>query len=254
MQKETELSIILPVHNEENAIGPLLREILSILHTAIPLNTEIIIVNDASTDGSVREIEQIDCCSSVPENATCEDTPIIRLFSLTSSSGQTRALQTGFSRSRGKLILSMDGDGQHDPDDIPGLIKMMATYDMVCGVRKRRADGLARVICSKIANGFRNVITGDCIKDAGCTFRIMRRECLDCLAVFSDKSISYDFFFHPLFIRSGGFRVGETSITHRKRIASRSNYYLVRGRLLSGLIDCIKVRNLYKKHGKSRYL
>ena len=253
MRKETELSIIIPVHNEENAIGPLLREIIGILRTAMDLNAEIIIIDDASTDGSVREIEEIDCCTSGSADITSEAMPLIRLFSLPSSFGQACALRSGFSRAQGRLLLTMDGDGQHDPADIPRLVGMMETYDMVCGVRNRRTDGPARLICSRIANGFRNVITGDRITDAGCTFRIMRRDCLGCLDVFSEQSIGYDFFFHPLSVRSGGFSVGEISIAHRKRFASKSKYHLVRGRLLSGLLDCIKVRNfLAEKHSPGR--
>ena len=77
------------------------------------------------------------------------------------------------------------------------------------------------------------------------------RKFYDCLDVFSEQSIEYDFFFHPLFVRSAGFRVGEIHIAHRKRVAGSSCYHLVRGRFFSGLLDCFKAQKLLKKQQKT---
>ena len=244
MQQDIELSIILPVHNEEHAISPLLRGLSTVIRDSINKKSEIIIVDDASTDGSVKVIEEVGSRDFSRENEKNTASPFLRLIRFPSSCGQARALRAGFTISRGALILTMDGDGQYDPADIPRLLELTDSFDMVCGIRNQRTDGPSRMFCSRTANAFRNLITGDCIQDAGCTFRIMRRECLGCLSVFAEKPIAYDFFFHPLFVRSGGYRVGEIFVTHRNRIGGRSKYHLIRGRLLSGILVCMQVKKL----------
>lgn len=248
MHTEIAISIVLPVHNEEENIGALLKEIVGVFQNNIQDSYEIIVVDDASDDMSVAEVEKViheihD--AAYEENSRTSMT--IRLVRLPALSGQARALIEGFSVAQGNLIISMDSDGQYDPSDIPCFIEKMDLFDMVCGIRSKRRDSPARLLCSKIANTFRNRVTGDCIKDAGCTFRIMRKRCSAALSPFTGKLYGCEFFFHPLIIRCNGFRVGEINIAHRRRHAGTSNYNLLRGRLLRGFAACIKVRKLLKK-------
>ncbi len=247
MHTEIAISIVLPVHNEEENIGELLKEIVDVFKNNIQNPYEIIVVDDASDDMSIAEVEKV---IHEIHDAACEENPCnsmtIRLVRLPTLSGQARALIEGFSVAQGNLIISMDSDGQYNPSDIPCFIEKMDAFDMVCGIRSKRRDGLARLLCSKIANTFRNWVTGDCIKDAGCTFRIMRKQCSTALRLFTGKLYGCEFFFHPLIIRCNGFRVGEINIAHRRRLAGKGNYKLLRGRLLRGLVACIKVRKLLK--------
>jgi len=247
-QTDIYLSVVLPVHNEEENIGELLREFAEVFWKNIKKPAEIIVVDDGSTDRSRAVIDTTFDEINKMAATEKETSPIIlRCIALKPCGGQAAALREGFRAATGAMLCSMDSDRQYDPGDIPRFIEATAAYDMVCGVRRGRTDGFARLFCSKIANAFRNLITGDTIKDAGCIFRMMRKECYPVLTGFSDKLLGCDFFFHPLFVRSSGFRVGEISVSHRKRGGGRSNYHLVRGRLMRGVSASFKAAGIKKK-------
>jgi len=232
---QTAISIVLPVHNEENNIGVLLKEIADVFKNTIPKPYEIIVVDDASDDRSVAVVEAF-------KNE--QRSSNVQILSQPFRSGQSKALTRGMDAAQGALIVTMDADLQHDPADIPTLLEKMDGYDMVCGIRKSRSDGITRLLCSKIANAFRNRITGDSISDSGCTFRIMRKECIEAFIPIDDRLFGCEFFFHPLFARRRGFRVGEAKVSHRKRPAGKSNYKLMRGRFSRGIAACIRVRKI----------
>lgn len=234
-----DISIVLPVHNEENNIGTLLREIAAVFENVIRKPYEIIVVDDASEDKSAAVIQEV-------KNSLTPSYSHVNIHFLAQPvrSGQSKALMRGMTAAQGALIITVDADLQHDPADIPDLLETMALYDMLCGIRKNRSDGPARRVCSKIANAFRNWITGDSIADSGCTFRIMRKECVAVLQPIEGRLFGCEFFFHPLFARRRGFRVGEAEVRHRQRTAGKSNYRLMRGRLLRGIAACIRARRL----------
>jgi glycosyltransferase involved in cell wall biosynthesis len=242
---QTDISIVLPVHNEENNIGVLLKKIVAVFKSIILKPYEIIVVDDASDDKSMAVIEKFkkELNSSTHRNGP---SLLINLHILAQQvrSGQSKALMRGIVAAQGAFIITMDADLQHYPADIPRLLEKMDTFDMVCGIRKNRSDGQARLICSKIANAFRNRITGDSIADSGCTFRIMRKECIPAILSIGNSLFGCEFFFHPLFVRRRGFRVGEAEVSHRQRTAGKSNYKLMRGRLIRGIMACIRARRL----------
>jgi glycosyltransferase involved in cell wall biosynthesis len=241
MMSEIDISIILPVRNEEESIGKLLQEIFAVIQNHVRKPTEIIVVDDASDDSSGKVVRTIaDELGSSEEEKSSMNNPELRLIRLNARSGQARALMKGFAEAKGALIMSMDSDGQHDPADIPRFIRKADAFDMICGIRCGRSDGFARLLCSKAANFFRNLITGGMIKDAGCTFRLMRKECFPVVNRFADKLLGCDYFFHPLFVHSSGFRVGEITVTHRKRAGGKSNYRLLRGRFFRGAFACFR--------------
>ena len=175
--------------------------------------------------------------------------PEIRILSQPVRSGQSAALMRGLAEASGELIVSMDADRQYDPADIPKMLDMMTGFDMVCGVRKSRADGLLRLLCSRIANMFRNLVTADSTRDSGCIFRIMRRECISAFLPAQGKLYGCEFFFHPLFARKRGFRVGEVEVQHRTRSGGKSHYRLIRGRIGRGIMACFKARRIAKNSG-----
>lgn len=242
---QTDISIVLPVHNEENNIGVLLKEIVVVFKNIIRKPYEIIVVDDASDDKSAAVIERFkkELDSSAHRNGP---SLLINCTILAQQirSGQSRALMRGILAAQGALIITMDADLQHDPADIPRLMEKMDTFDMICGVRKNRSDGQARLLCSKIANAFRNLITGDSITDSGCTFRIMRKECITAILPIENRLFGCEFFFHPLFASRKGFRVGEAEVHHRQRTGGKSNYKLMRGRFMRGIAACIRARRL----------
>lgn len=240
MSPNPHLSLVMPVHNEAENIRPLLREIFTVLDTTVKKKYEIIIVDDASSDGSIAMVEQ-----EKDEYFTRQKPGYllkIRLLGQAIQSGQFKALIRGISEAGGDLIITMDSDQQHDPADIPRLLQMMDGCDMVCGVRAMRHDGIARRICSKIANGFRNMITGDSTADSGCMFRIMRAACVAAILPCDGRLFGCEALFFPLLARRKGFRIREAPVTHRKRGSGKSRYHLIRGRLLSGIAACVKIR------------
>jgi glycosyltransferase involved in cell wall biosynthesis len=245
MQTDISISIVLPVHNEENNIGILLAEIVAVLENRVQQPYEIIVVDDASQDNSVIVVEKYKNELGLSDH---QDRPSylknIRLLTQTVRSGQSKALMRGMVAAQGAFIITMDADLQHDPADIPRLLEKMAAFDMVCGVRKNRSDGLARHTCSKIANTFRNLITGDSIHDSGCTFRIIRKHCIEILKPLEDRLFGCELLFYPVMLRRRGLRVGELAVVHRRRTSGKSNYKLIRGRFFYGIAACIKVKRL----------
>jgi dolichol-phosphate mannosyltransferase len=234
-----DISVVLPIYNEEENIGALLKEIASVFAEVIRKPYEIIVVDDASVDSSAAAVRGTrDSLGSSPFLST------MTLMVQHVRSGQSKALLRGMAAAQGALIITMDADLQYDPADIPRLLEKMGTYDLLCGIRKNRSDGLARRLCSKIANAFRNAITGDRIADSGCTFRVMRKQCVATLMPLDGRLFGCEFFFHPLFVRHRGFRVGESAVVHRPRRAGKSNYRLIGGRFMRGIAACILARKL----------
>jgi glycosyltransferase involved in cell wall biosynthesis len=237
MADNVALSVVLPVYNEAGGIVILIREIVDVLVSDFNIRSEIVVVDDASEDGSATIVET---ATGPIANRYPGNTVDIRVVRQPGHSGQSRALMAGFAAARGDLIVSMDADGQYDPRDIPRFLDAMKKCEMVCGIRRTRSDGIVRKVCSVIANRVRNTLTGDSIADAGCTFRMMRKECLPALQPLDGRLDGCEFFFHPLALRKKGFRVGEIRVTHRPRAAGKSNYRLVRGRMMRGLKACVK--------------
>jgi dolichol-phosphate mannosyltransferase len=246
MQPNIALSIVLPVYNEAQGIGILIKEISAVFEKSLPKPGEIIIVDDASNDTSVTVIEEIARELAPLRRPQSQASPVeITLITHPDHRGQSHALMNGLAAARGDLIVSLDADGQYDPADIPRFIEKLDAFDMICGVRKNRADGSARIGYSKIGNALRNRLTGDSTKDAGCTFRIMRKTCVAALLPFKERLFECEFFFHPLILRRKGFRVVEMEVSHRPRLAGKSKYKLVRGRALRGLYACMRVRRQF---------
>ncbi|MBN1756956.1 MAG: glycosyltransferase [Chitinispirillaceae bacterium] len=252
MGDNPELTVVLPVYNEAGCIGSLIGEIAAAT-TGRCVSVEIIVVNDASQDGSADEITTafetvVRTCGNGSKTTVFSTRQIVQPRRM----GQSVALLTGFRAAHGSMILSMDADGQYDPAEIPRFLEMMATADMVCGWRANRSDGRARRITSLIANAVRNMITGDTLTDAGCTFRIMRAQCREAIGPLEGRFSGCEFFFHPLFIRLGGFTVKELPVAHRPRKGGSSHYHLVRGRWYNGLVDSVKAARLAKSLHKRK--
>lgn len=218
------LSVIVPVFNEEENVLPLAREIITAL-SSYTGRIEIIFVDDASTDGTASRLM---ACGL----------PNIRVVRHRVNAGQSAAVATGFRMATADWVATLDGDGQNDPAN---LMSMHATalrnkVDCVTGVRLHRKDPLIRKISSRIANGFRNFITGDKVDDSGCGIRVVRRDALAEIPVFNGMHR-----FLPTLLRGQGFTVIQQAVNHRERTKGVSKYG-VGNRLWRGIRDCFGIR------------
>jgi dolichol-phosphate mannosyltransferase len=220
-----EVSVVVPVFNEVDNVESLWHEISAAM-TKADRSFEVIFVDDASTDGSADRLMGPAAAGGW------------RVLKHRLNCGQSAAIATGFRHARGALVATLDGDGQNDPGDLPRLLDaLFATgADCVTGIRAVRRDSLLRRISSRVANGFRNWMTGDCVTDSGCGIRVVRRACLAETPVFNGMHR-----FLPTLLRAQGFRVEELAVNHRPRVRGVSKYG-VHDRLWRGLRDCLGVR------------
>jgi dolichol-phosphate mannosyltransferase len=220
-----EVSVVLPVFNERDNLGPLLAEIRTALQTA-GRSYEVLAVDDASTDGSAATLATLKTAH-----------PQLRLLQHRRNCGQSAAFAAGFAHARGAVVVMLDADGQNDPHDIPALLDALRPgIDCVTGVRRKRQDSAVKRFSSRIANAYRNWITGDHVTDAGCTFRAVRRAALREVPVFNGLHR-----FLPTILRRQGFHVVELPVNHRPRTRGVSKYG-VGNRLWRGLRDCFAMR------------
>ena len=228
-EKAPYYSIVIPVHNEEDSIIPLFAKIVETME-AQEWDFEIVFVDDASTDGSFALLEQI---SSL-------DTRVV-VVQLRRNFGQTAALAAGFDYSRGEVIVSMDGDFQHDPSDLPLLIERIHQgYDIVSGWRKERVDNyFTRRLPSSIANWAMRVLSGVRLHDFGTTFKAYRRDTIRGINLYGELHR-----FIPALASLQGARIAEVPIRNTVRNTGRSHYGL--GRTFRVLLDLITVRFLLR--------
>ena len=219
------ISVVIPVFNEEGNLAELIRE-LSQTMNSLRVPYEIICVDDRSTDSSLRVLR------GLPERY-----PLLRVIAHRVNSGESAGEATGFEHARGGIVITMDADLQNDPADIPAMLDALTPdVSAVCGIRRKREDDFVKRISSRLANRFRNAITGETIADAGCTFRALRRSSLREIIVFNGMHR-----FIPTILRLQGYKVSELHVNHRSRASGRSKYG-VGNRLWRGIRDCFVMR------------
>ena len=220
------LSIVIPVYNEVENIGPMADEILAAFQGR-PESFEIVFVDDASTDGSIALLERL---------AAANDA--LRFLRHRRNFGQSAAIGTGFRGARGEWIGTLDGDGQNDPADLPKMLDKARVLgvDCVTGVRAKRQDSALRRFSSRVANRFRDWMTGDRVTDSACGVRVVRAKCTVELPIFNGLHR-----FMPTLLRAKGYSVVEFAVNHRPRLRGVSKYG-VHNRLWRGIRDCFGVR------------
>ena len=224
MEATPELSLVILAFDEQECITDCVREARDVLKRTGRL-FEIIVVDDGSTDGTYRVLRRLK--PSVPE---------LRPLRLTYHCGQTAALDAGFKAARGDVIVTMDGDLQNDPADIPSLLQLIGDWDVVCGYRKKRQDSLVRRASSRIANWVRNRLTHETIRDVGCSLRALKAECVRGLKLYDGMHR-----FLPTLLKLDGWRVTEVPVNHRARRTGKTKYG-IRNRFFRGLRDLMAVR------------
>lgn len=226
------LSIVVPVKDEEENIRPLVEACRAALG-GLYERTEIVFVDDGSTDASLARMREL----------AAED-PHVRWLQFERNCGQSAALDAGFRAARGDLVCMIDADLQNDPADIPAMVELLdaGECDCVCGIRQKRQDSLVRKISSKIGNATRNWLTHESIRDVGCSLRIFRRELLARLKMFRGMHR-----FLPTLLRLQGARIKEIPVRHHPRTRGKTKYG-IGNRLFRGLRDIFAVRWMQSRH------
>jgi len=223
------LSVVVPLYNEEANIRPLVAAVREAL--AGVESWELLLVDDGSTDGTAACA--LECCAEDPR---------VRLLRLARNYGQTAAMQAGFDHARGAVVVSMDGDLQNDPADIPRLVaRLEEGFDLVAGYRERRQDKvLTRKVPSWLANRLIRRVTGIPVRDNGCSLKAFRRELLDRLHLYADLHR----FIPAVAAATAGARITEVAVRHHPRQYGRSKYGL--SRTVKVLLDLMTVRMIQR--------
>lgn len=220
----TDLSVVAPLYNESQNVRPLVEWILQALES-FQGSFEIILVDDGSRDDTWEQVRMV-----------AQESRITGLR-LGRNVGQTAAMMAGFDHARGRIVVSLDGDLQNDPRDIPALIsKLEEGYDLVCGWRRQRQDKLLlRKIPSWIANRLIRRLTGVPITDNGCSLKAYRRDLLNRIALYAEQHR-----FIPALSASVGARIAEMPVRHHARRFGESKYGI--SRTVKVLIDLLTLK------------
>lgn len=220
------LSIVIPLYNEEESVDKLVTRTLEAA-SKFEFSYEIILVDDGSTDGTWTRIERLK-----------EVVPDLRGIKFRRNFGQTSAMVAGFDYSRGQIIVTMDGDLQNDPADIPLLLdKMKEGYDIVSGWRKDRKDHWSRVLPSKVANWMISATTGVALHDYGCSLKAYRAECIKPIKAYSEMHR-----FFPVLTSMTGALITEIPVSHTERKYGKSKYGFNRiFKVLSDILSIILI-------------
>jgi glycosyltransferase involved in cell wall biosynthesis len=214
-----EISIVIPVHNEAENIKELFDEINLVCKGKYIY--EIIIVDDGSTDDTFNIIKAL---------------AGVRCIRFRRCFGQTAAMDAGIKHSKYKYIITLDGDGQNDPGDIPQMLEYLNANDLdiVSGWRKKRKDSFFKRFVSRGANLLRSILIHDKIHDSGCSLKIYKKECFDQVSLYGEMHR-----FIPAILKIKGFNIGEIEVNHRPRTKGKTKYNW--RRTFKGFIDMVSV-------------
>lgn len=225
-----DISVVVPVFNEEENL-PILVAMLAEVLNPLGKSYEMIFVDDGSTDRSRALLKEMST-----------KYPQVHILGFKKNCGETAAGAAGLKEARGGVVITIDADLQNDPKDIPMMLDYLKEYDMVTGWRQKRDDSWVKRITSKIANRVRNRLSGETIRDSGCTYRAYKRECLENIKLFKGMHR-----FMPTLVKMEGFRVIEIPIAHHPRKFGVSKY-TTWNRMWRALVDLLAVRWMKSRH------
>jgi dolichol-phosphate mannosyltransferase len=217
------LSMVVPALDEEENLAGLHGRVLEVFGHRI--DWELLIVDDGSTDGTARMLLEL-------QRKDARIRPIL----FERNHGQTTAIRIGIEAARAPLIATLDADLQNDPEDLPAMLDALGSHDAVVGYRVERRDGFVKQASSRIANSVRNRISGDRIRDTGCSLKVFRAEAIRSIPLFEGMHR-----FIPTLLRFHGYSVIEHPVSHHPRLAGKSKYG-IRNRAWRGFKDLLAVR------------
>ena len=213
------LSVVVPLYNEEGNVAKLHEKILAACQK-LQKSFEIIFIDDGSTDGTAK-----DCVGLAP----------LKLIRFRKNYGQTAGFDAGIKEATGDIVVTMDGDLQNDPADIPLLLeKINEGYDVVSGWRWQRKDDFFKKLSSRMANLMRTILVEDNIHDSGCSLKAYKRECFNNVDLFGEMHR-----FMPAILQFDGYKVGEVKVNHFPRVHGKTKYNWRRG--IRAIADMISI-------------
>lgn len=224
---QPDLSVVIPVRNESANVRQLCQELVDVLG-ASGRTFEIVLIDDGSTDDTFQILRELHGAE-----------PRLRVVRFRKNFGQTAAFAAGFARARGRFIVTMDGDLQNDPHDIPAMVELIERGDdIVCGWRRHRKDPfLNRRLPSMIANRIISVATGVHLNDYGCSLKVFRSEVVKPLRLYGEMHR-----FLPAIASEMGVRIAEVPVNHRARVHGKSKYGI--SRTVRVVLDLMTVKFL----------
>ena len=224
------LSLIVPFKDEASNIVAVVEELALVLRPAVP-DYQLILVDDGSTDGTFEHMRRLHAA----------DPGHLVALRFTRNFGQSAAFTAGFAAARAPLVATMDGDLQNDPADLPALMTLAASHDVVCGWRKNRQDAvLTRHVPSVVANWLIGLVTGVPLHDNGCSLKVFRAAAVKPLHLRPGMHR-----YLPAIASQGGGRVTEVVVNHRPRRFGSSKYGL--SRTFKVMADLVHLRRLMKE-------
>src|SRR5262245_33750933 len=223
-------SVVIPLKNEADNIADLIFELESVMQK-LAAPWELICIDDGSTDKTRDVLSNL-----------IKSKPYLRLIVFRKNYGQSSAFDAGFKAAKGKFVITLDGDGQNDPKDIPRLVQLIQDHDLVCGIRLKRKDSFIKRLTSKMANFVRNRLCDDGVKDTGCSLKIYRKACLEQIKMYHGMHR-----FLPALFKIEGFRIQQIPVNHRERTRGKSNYNFF-NRSFNTVADLLAVRWMKKRH------
>lgn len=218
-EEKIDISVVVPVYNEEGNVAELHKKIVNACKS-LDKSWEIIFVDDGSTDKTV---------------TICEKLTPLTLIEFRKNFGQTAAFDAGFKQSKGEIVITMDGDLQNDPADIPLLLdKMREGYDVVSGWRFNRKDSFSKRFFSRTADKLRKILLKDTIHDSGCSLKAYNGNALRNIDLFGEMHR-----FIPALLELDGYKVGEVKVSHHPRVHGVTKYNWKRS--IKGFVDMISI-------------
>jgi len=218
-EEKIDISVVVPVYNEEGNVAELHKKIVNACKS-LDKSWEVIFVDDGSTDKTV---------------TICEKLTPLTLIEFRKNFGQTAAFDAGFKQSRGEIVITMDGDLQNDPADIPLLLdKMREGYDVVSGWRFDRKDSFSKRFFSRTADKLRKILLKDTIHDSGCSLKAYNGNALRNIDLFGEMHR-----FIPALLELDGYKVGEVKVSHHPRVHGVTKYNWKRS--IKGFVDMISI-------------
>lgn len=222
-------SVIIPLKNEAGNLCELIEELEPVMQK-LGAPWELICIDDGSTDETNVILQKL-----------VKTKPYLRIIAFNKNYGQSSAFEAGFRTARGTFVITLDGDRQNDPADIPRLLTLIQDCDLVCGIRIKRKDRLHKRIISKAANFVRSRLCQDGVQDTGCSLKIYRKSCLDRIKMYQGMHR-----FLPALFVIEDFRIKQLPVNHRERSKGKSNYNFF-NRSLNTLFDLWAVRWMSKR-------